>query len=377
MVEVCTNPFSMRPGERPAVLVGRSRHLAVLDDTAHRLGSAQQAAAVAVSGLAGMGVTSMLYEIAERLARRRWATAVVSAVSAPPDRHGASRRPEGGVISARELLADGLDTALDGFAERGLGETRLPRLRESVDRLRTGLGGTALDGLECLRELGHLLLGMGSGIMVLIDDAHRLGADAAMIASVSGATAERGLPATVVVGGLPMRLRGTTVVDVGPIGAEQVEDLLVRSAEPFGVEIHPSTISRVTSLSRGTPFLVQSFAHHGWRHARGTTMLPDDVDAGVGEARSDMTAMWYGERTLGIDGASRRYLTAVADLGSANVDVNDISRLLGDTTRFGSGGSALAEIRERLLLRGLLCTRDGTTVSFALPAFDRYVQTQW
>jgi len=360
-VELLTNPFSARPGERPARLAGRAAPLAALDEMVLRTSSGQPTAALAVTGLAGMGTSALLAEVVDRWSTLRWWSAVV--------------RPDGG--SLRLLLADGLVAALDAMERRGSGEARLPRLRELVSTFREGSAGLVLDAIDCFRELGDVLRAQSSGIAVIVDDAHRLGDATSILATVAATSAERAIPATILLGGLPMRLGGVHCIELGPLGGAQVEELLSATTEPHGVEFHPRAAARVAQLSRGVPFLVQTFAHHAWNRAERSPILPDDVDAGAAEARADMISIWYAERVAGLDAAARRYLTAVAELGASSVDPTEVARRLGDRTRLGGEGSVLDATRDELLARGLLHRRDGRSLSFSLPAFDRFVLTQW
>jgi len=346
------------------VLVGRSATIAAVTGLAHQLANSRGTPMVAITGLAGMGVTSTLHELADRLTTQRWGTAVVNAREITDQR------------SVRSVLADGLDDAVDTLDKRGHLERRMPQLRGMIHEFRTGSGGLALDTLEALRELGQALNAHQGGIMVMVDDAHRLGTDLPVLAAVAGASAERGSPATLLLGGLPQPMPQLEVLDIGPLTGEQVDDAIVGTASELEVMVHPDAIARIVSISRGVPFMVQTFAHHAWNASEGSPILADAVDRGLSEARGDMMSIWYAERVESVDATQRRYLSAVKELGSHHVPLDQVARRVGDTTRL-DGTSSTSATLAALAHHGLVCRGNDHTVGFALPAFDRFIEAHW
>lgn len=317
-----------------------------------------------VTGLSGMGVTSTLCEMADRLASQRWGTAVVSAGDVTPER------------TLRALLADAVDEALDSIEKRGLLERRLAHLRGVVHELRVGEGGLALDVLEAFRELGTAMARHQCGVMVMLDDAHHLGAERSLVAAVAGASAERGLPATILMGGLPAPLPQLELIELGPLGPEDITDVLTTSASELDVGFHTQAVERIAAFSRGVPFMVQAFAHHAWNASDESPILASAVDVGAGEAQGDLTAIWYAERVADIDATQRRYLIAVKELGSQQVPIDQVGRRIGNTVSL-AGGTDSTGVLDSLVKLGLLCRRDETTVGFSLAAFDRFIDSQW
>lgn len=365
------NPFTSIPGSDPPLLTGRSQHLAVIDENFRRLGLAKPAEALAISGPAGIGVTALLRAAAEHALNYKWAASVIGVAGHGPHAGRAAALPFDQVIGL------GLRGAVDAFEERMPGSSRLPRLHGAVDDFVRSSTSLTTRLTDCLERLGSTMLEIDRGLVVFIDDAQLLDTELDAVSGVATESADRGIPATVVFGGLPAppATARSTVISLGPLSFEQIEEAVVGVTDRSAVEVEPAAIDRLATLSRGVPFLVQSFAEQAWESGSSSTITLADVDGGRGQAQAAIRDRWYLPRTTGVSGTERRYLAAMAEAGGTDVDPEFIARRLGDTTRFNSESSQMGQARRGLMQRRLIYSRDGEAVSFSLPSFASFLAT--
>lgn len=352
-----TNPFNGTPGAMPRQIVGRSTQLAMIDDVCRLLSSGSSERPLAVAGLRGMGVTTVLRAATERAESLKWMTSLTVAG-----------------LSGHATVTAALRRAVEEFAARRPGFSKLAQIRDIVAGYEAVPTTDPEHLADCLVALGSTLEQYASGTVCFIDDAHHLGDDLAPIARGTILAMEHSRPATIVLGGLPMPLPGFHRIDIGPLRPEQIETLLVGENEQ-SPEFHRSAIGRIQSLSRGVPFLVQAFAAHAWTAAERLPVVGDDVDLGRKDAQDELIDTWYRPTLEGLSGGERRYLRAVADLGGHEVAIAEVGRRLGDTTRFSEESSALTAVRRRLMQRSMLWTVDEQRVSFAIPEFGAFLNS--
>jgi hypothetical protein len=189
------------------------------------------------------------------------------------------------------------------------------------------------------------------GLLLAIDDVDRGGDDAFAVAL--SAASRRALPCLLLTSARPGFDPDEEFVhvDLGPLGEAELGELLAASRGPErrsedgagGVEL----VDRLADCSDGWPGLAGAMA------------------AAPPERWPQLLEQVVGERLRHLAPAERRYLETVAHL-PAPVSATSVARALGDSTRFGGGGSTLEATREALVQAGLLVTPGPDQVALAL-----------
>ena len=351
MVDHGDTPFNLRPGAAPAATVGRTRELDLIEQLLAQAVLSGGGGPISMSGRPGLGVTAVLREIADRANSAKWAAGFSTADA-----------------DLGRTIAATVNAAVERFAARRPGASRLPELRAINDRLRAERPDEPVAVRAPLLAAAEAMLDLNGGLLLAIDDSHLLGPHAVTLADIVTDIADAGLPIVAVFGGHPAAPVGLDFV-LEPLQATDI----ARLGAAAGVPLHPSAVAAILDLSDGTPFLVQAFAEAALLAAPELPLGAEDVDSGRANALEDVIEAWYRPRTSALTGSEHRYLRAVADLGAGSVFLRDIAHRLGDT-RFGGTGAHTQELTTALVRRGLLWP-DGDRVSFALPSFDSYFAT--
>lgn len=361
--------------------IGRARELEAVDAMLDALASGGDAMPVLLAGRSGVGTSTIAAAVDARATARDWCCGTVTVPVGDPLRDVvasafaaalqvfAQRRPG---AAALRVAAD----ALAGFAPAVVDALPVPVTHEALAVSRGDLGRDLRRLLanvaDAMREL------VGRGFVIVLDDLHA--AEAADAAALVAAFADAGRdaqPVALVAAGTATLHRVAAdagepgvVLDVGPLGAADVEAVLAA-----GASWTPAAAQVVARSTAGYPQLVLLYAHAAWAAATsapaGGPIYEDAVNAGAPVAR-DLLARTVLAPAYDVSGAARRYLRAVAEADDL-VDAATVARRLGDTTRFGSGASQLAILADDLVRRGLLATTDGVHLTFAHPAGRSYV----
>jgi hypothetical protein len=112
-------PFNLRPGAAPAATVGRTRELDLIEQLLAQAVLSGGGGPISMSGRPGLGVTAVLREIADRASSAKWAAGFSTADA-----------------DLGRTIAATVNAAVERFAARRPGASRLPELRAINDRLR-------------------------------------------------------------------------------------------------------------------------------------------------------------------------------------------------------------------------------------------------
>lgn len=215
------------------------------------------------------------------------------------------------------------------------------------------------------RDLTDLLLALGetarehrTGLALLFDElqfasTEPLGALVTALHKV----AQRELPVTMVAAGLP-QTRGVLAeaasyaermfmaVEVGPRQGDNARRALAEPADREGVRFDAVALDRAVSFTAGYPYFLQVFGDHVWRYAVGSPVFEHDVEAVLPRVTASLDRGFFVFRTDRLPVAQRRYLRAMAELGSGDVASRDIAAQLGMRSSAEAGQTREALIRK-------------------------------
>lgn len=144
---------------------------------------------------------------------------------------------------------------------------------------------------------------------------------------------------------------------------------LVVPAEREGGAFEPDAVTRTLELTQAYPFYLQEFGKHIWNLAPASPITRTDVDNAAPRAEEALDRGLYEVRIQRATLKERRYLRAMAELGSGPHKAGAVAKAMGSTT------TTLSTIRQKLLDRGLIyATEDYGYVDFTVPRFDEFMR---
>jgi hypothetical protein len=380
------NPYTPGAGQKPALLSGRDEELARFDATLSRLENGRSAQCPLVVGLRGVGKTVLLNEFARRALARRWvvveheltATGDLFATTtrlvreallqvAPPGAWRLAAHKVGNLLRAIEI------TYAIGGLSISLGDGDAAPEAVSHDRAR--------DMTDLLVALGEAAREHGRGVALLFDELQFAETEAlGALVTALHKVAQRDLPVTMVAAGLP-QTRGVLAeaasyaermfapVEVGPLSREDARRALAEPAAADGVAFEADALEDIVSFTEGYPFFLQTFGDHVWRHAAYNPVRSSDTTAISPIVRDSLDRGFFVFRTDRLPVAQRRYLRAMAEVGTADVASGDVANVLGMRSSAQAG-----QTRDALIRKGLIYSPRLGYAAFTVPQFGDYLR---
>lgn len=386
------NPYRPGAGRRPPLLAGRGQTLdafTVVQRRAEEFGEGDRG--WILNGLRGVGKTVLLTELLDRASGRGWIAAKVEAgvsgslsVSLSRSllqalRTATGRHPEPrlrrllGIFKAFSLKVDpsgsvslGIDIQpIHGVADSG-------RLSDDLSALFGALGDTARD--------------LGIGVLVLIDELQEASSLelAALNAAVhAGGQANVPLPVIIVGAGLPslpaQLAEATSYAErlydyrsIGLLDDDAAREALIVPAQERGAEWEDGGLRAAVQTAGGYPYFIQAIGKHVWDNARSSTIVLEDVEVGLAEARREVDDGLYRSRWERATPAQRDLLRALATLeGDGPAAVADIARHMRKRRT-----SDISVARDELIKKGLAYSPERGLLAFTVPGMHDFIARQ-
>jgi hypothetical protein len=191
--------------------------------------------------------------------------------------------------------------------------------------------------------------------------------------------AQRSLPVILVGAGLP-QLRGQMgkaksyaerLFEFPEIGPLMDSDSRVAVRAPLlheGVEITEDALDRIVLDTHGYPYFLQEWGKHAWDTADAPPIdLPDVLRASV-LAVAALDESFFRVRFDRLTSGEKRYLRAMAQLGSGPHRSGDIADVLGRTV------TSLAPTRNNLIKKGMIYSPSHGDTAFTVPLFHEFMR---
>jgi hypothetical protein len=282
-------------------------------------------------------------------------------------------------LSARTLAA--IRTALGQLESIKL--TGPEGIGLAVDLRRADEATLASDLSQLFLQLGRAAREDQSGVVFLLDEVQFAQATQfrAVISAVHRAT-QRSLPITLVAAGLPQipKLIGEarsyserlfTFPVIGNLSDADAAAALVEPAKAQGVSFDDAAVTAALDWTGGYPFYIQQLGKHAWNLATDSPVGIEVIERAKPAAQAALDQTMYEVRIQRATNTERRYMRAMAELGSGPYRTGDVARMVGRPT------TALSPVRQSLLEKGLIyATEDYGHIAFNAPRFDEYLWRQ-
>ncbi|WP_454616615.1 ATP-binding protein [Bradyrhizobium cenepequi] len=187
------------------------------------------------------------------------------------------------------------------------------------------------------------------------------------------------LPVILVGAGLPqiLGLAGTSksyaerlfkFPEIGALDESDAINAIVNPAREEGVTIERAAVAQILTLTERYPYFLQQWAHEAWNVAEGNQIRAKDVLLAHNNAIAVLDEGFFKVRFDRCTPSERKYMRALAELGSGVQRSGDIAQLLKVKT------ASVAPTRSSLIKKGMIYSPSHGDTVFTVPLFDQYMK---
>lgn len=385
-MDAVSNPYAPGAGPPPPELAGRDELRESMHIALERVRRRLPTKSVLMVGLRGVGKTVLLDRIredAEALGihtmrieapesrslpailapELRLALIALSRREKARDLVRRAQRAPAGFASALKFKYEDIEVGLDVEPEAGLADN----------------GNLEYDLIALLETSGQAAAAADSALALFIDELQYVEEDqlAALITALHR-TAQRKLPIVLVGAGLP-QLRGRMgraksyaerlfdFPEVGPLSTEAARDALSKPAAAEGVTFSDDALRRIVEVTHGYPYFLQEWGKHVWIVAERSPVTPSDVEVASEAAVAALDESFFRVRFDRLTPSEKRYVRAMAELGTGPHRSGDIADQLGRKV------TSLGPTRSALIAKGMIWSPSHGDTAFTVPLFDEFM----
>lgn len=374
------NPYTPNAGSRPQALAGRDQELEQFRVLVGRLKRGATEQSMVIRGLRGVGKTVLLNAFEDRAESEGFLT-YYHEMTPDSSLVGEITRDAQAAIARLKLNARATKAMREALAHLGTIRVVGPEgIELSVDLRAADEGTIARDLSELLLQLGRVAAEKSTGVVFLLDEVQFVKEVEyrSVITALHRAT-QKNVPITLAAAGLPQipRLTGEarsyaerlfSFPVISSLSANDATAALVEPARQQHVEYEPEAIDLALAWTGGYPFYIQQLGKHAWNFANASPITTADLEAAIPAAQQALDSSIYEVRIQRATDQERRYMRAMAELGSGPYKSGDVAARLGRKT------SEVSVVRQRLLEKGLVyATEDYGYVDFTVPRFGEFM----
>lgn len=381
------NPYAPGAGSPPPELAGREQLLEEARVILGRTKARKPAQGMILIGLRGVGKTVLLSEIRKFAEAEGFAVVFIEA-------HEGKKLAEMIVPPLREMLfaLSGVEKAKN-FAARGLRVLKsfVSSLSVTIEGVTFGLGvdpetGVADSGdleadLPRLFEiLAEAAIAADRSILILIDEIQYLDTRefSALIMAMHRVN-QRQMPIAMIAAGLPQTLalagnsksyaeRLFRYPEVGALDDAAARRALEEPARTQDVLFMGDAIDGILSVTRRYPYFLQQWGYDAWNTADRSPISVSDVETATRKAIAELDQSFFKVRFDRCTPAEKRYMRALAELGSGKQRSGDVAEKLGVKV------TSLGPVRNSLIRKGMIYSPAHGDTAFTVPLFDEFMK---
>ncbi|KUI36267.1 ATP-binding protein [Mycobacterium sp. GA-2829] len=382
------NPFKPGSGLRPPALEGRDQEIDAFDLLVARSKRRNYDRGLIMTGLRGVGKTTLLNMLADHADRQGWLTI------------GLEARPnDAGTAAVRAKLSQELTVGLRRYS-------RSHRVRQLIDplieiargfSLGVGLGPATvkletspsaasgdidLDVEELVEAIATALKPRGSAFGLFVDEMQDLDPDLlSALLAVAHRAGQREWPFFIIGAGLPnlpavlaesrsYAERQFLYSNIGPLSDDAATAALREPIRKYGGDITADALETLVLASGGYPYFLQEYGKAVWNVAAAIPFDRDDAELAVEVGRRHLDDGFFPSRWTRATERERRYLTALAESGIERPRSGQVAALMGSTA------SGVSDVRDSAMRKGLIWSPEHGRVAFTVPGMAEFIRRQ-
>ncbi|OHB75312.1 MAG: AAA family ATPase [Planctomycetes bacterium RBG_16_59_8] len=382
-----SNPYAPGAGTPPPELAGRDALIERAAIALDRIRNKRPARSFIFYGLRGVGKTVLLNKVRREAEARGFACVQAEvpenrslpALLAPPLRAALIK------ISKGEAIRAGLQKALAALASFATSmKLKYRDIEIAMDfKPRRGLadsGDLETDLADLLGAVGDAAIERGTAVVLFIDELQYVREEqlAALITALHR-TSQNQIPVTMVAAGLP-QLVGQTgraksyaerlfeFMRIDSLDDRAARDALCVPAEKEGVKYDERAIGAILKQTQGYPYFLQEWGKHSWNIADASPIELRDAEGATVAALAELDNSFFRVRFDRLTPAEKRYMRAMAELGTGPHRSGDIAHLLNKKV------TTVAPMRNALISKGMLYSPSHGDTAFTVPLFDGFMK---
>jgi hypothetical protein len=381
------NPYAPGAGTPPPELAGRGELRETIRIALERVRAGRPTKSILMVGLRGVGKTVLLDRMREDAEGSAIYTTRVEApenrslpsILAPQLRQALLRLSRN--AQAKELAKRAL-RGLAGFAKA---------LKVKYHDIEVGFDFEPEPGLADNGDLEHDLQALfeatgaaaksaGAALAMFVDELQYVEEEelAALITALHR-TAQRSLPVVLVGAGLPQlpgrmgraKSYAERLFDFPKVGALSPEEATIAIAKPANdqdVQVNDDALQRIIQETRGYPYFLQEWGKHAWDAAEASPITLRAVELASQAAIAALDESFFRVRFDRLTPLEKKYLRAMAELGSGPHRSGDISDQLNREV------TSLGPTRSQLIAKGMIWSPSHGDTAFTVPLFDEFMR---
>ena len=382
------NPFKPGSGLRPPALEGRTRQREEFDLLVARSKNRIYDRGMVLSGLRGVGKTTLLNSLAEHAERQGWLAIGIEA-----------RPNEAGIAAVRAKLGNELASGLRRYSRK----RRLQKVADELIALARGFtlgvglgpakvelapdrpaasGDIDIDLEELVEAISDAMKKDGTAFGLFIDEMQDLDSDLlGALLAVQHRASQREWPFFVIGAGLPSlpavlaenrsyAERQFTYSTIGPLSPADAADALDVPVRNHGGSFTPEALEILVDASGGYPYFLQEFGKAVWNVAPRAPFDDEDAHIAVDEGRRALDDGFFPSRWNRSSERERRYLRAIADTGEDQPRSGRVAAAMGSTT------TAVSDVRDSTIRKGLVWSPEHGRGAFTVPGMADFIRRQ-
>ena len=381
------NPYAPGAGTPPPELAGRDELRESVRIALERVRAGRPTKSILMVGLRGVGKTVLLDRMRDDAEASGIQTIRVEApesrslpaILAPQLRQALLR------LSKNKLAKELAQRALRGLA--GFAKA----LKLKYQDIEVGFDFEPEPGLADNGDLEHDLQALlevagaaakkaGTALAIFIDELQYVEEEelAALITALHRA-AQRSLPVVLVGAGLPQlpgrmgraKSYAERLFDfpqIGPLSPEAARIAIAKPALDQGAKVNDDALQRIVQETHGYPYFLQEWGKHAWDAAVASPITLRDVEQASQSAIAALDESFFRVRFDRLTPLEKKYLRAMAELGSGPHRSGDIADQLKREV------TSLGPTRSQLIAKGMIWSPSHGDTAFTVPLFDEFMR---
>jgi len=155
------------------------------------------------------------------------------------------------------------------------------------------------------------------------------------------------------------------------IGALDENDAIVNPARLEDVDFEPAAVEKILeiTITGRYPYFPQQWAHEAWNVAEGNRIRKQDVLCADKNAMDVLDQSFFKVRFDRCTPSEKKYMRALAELGSGPQRSGDIAGLLKLKST-----TSVAPTRAKLIRKGMIYSPSHGDTAFTVPLFDQFLK---
>lgn len=379
------NPYAPGAGSPPPELAGRQDVIANAHVALRRLAIGRPSQSPILVGLRGVGKTVLLVRIKHIAEQEKIKAIFIEA-------HEGKTLPELLVPGIRQTLyALSLIENAKDKARRALMVLKsfLSGLKVTINDIEIGIDaevGTADSG-DMEADLPELMLALAEAaaaskmpVAIFIDEMQYLSEKefSSLIMSIHRIN-QNSLPLILIGAGLPQILglagnsksyaeRLFSYPKIGALAENDAVNAIVNPAKSEGVRFEKGAVAQILKVTKSYPYFLQQWAYESWNIAEDNLIKSRDVFSAHNNALATLDDSFFKVRFERCTPSEKKYMRALAELGSGSFRSGDVADILGVKT------TSIAPTRGNLIKKGMIYSPAHGDTEFTVPMFDEYMK---